>query len=112
MDKDRYFSLRLVQATLQFIGYCFIIFGIITPLSIRPWLIATFPMQSDTINILPAALNSLILFAILFVFSGIMLIASGQKIKVMIDTEENTRITTYHLVEIHALLSMIKDKIK
>ena len=112
MDNRYYFALSLIRVILQIIGYCFSIFGITAPLFIRPWLIETFPIQQDAINILPIALDGLIVFAALFVFTGIILIASGQKIKVMIDTEENTRTTSNHLVEIRALLSDIKDTLK
>lgn len=116
MDERTYFSLTLIRLLLQLLGYLSIIIGVTAPLFTRPWLIEYFrpadPALAPPIDLLPYALNGLIVFTIVSMFIGILLIASGQKIKVIIDTEENTRTTTNHLSEIRSLLHAIHEKIK
>lgn len=113
MDDRNYFSLTLIRLLLQLIGYISVIGGVVAPIYIRPWLIENYtPIDPTLFDPLPFALNGLIVFALVMVFVGILLIASGQRIKVIIDTEENTRTTTNHLSEIRSLLHSIHENIK
>jgi len=102
MNERNYFALLLISLFFQIVGYLTSILGFITPLMAKLY-IQPFPPGLD---------GALLPIAFFLITIGIIFIASGQKIKVIIDTEENTRTTSNHLVEVRALLSDIKDKIK